>query len=154
MEIVNDEPLGNFRQRLLKAQNDQKENRGFSVNGVRILVVDDNRVNLKVFRGLLNESGAYIVEAESGQSCLDILEKESFDLIFLDHMMPEMDGIETFHIMQERKLCENIPVIMLTANAIVGDREKYLQEGFDDFLTKPIIPEELEKMILHHLMRE
>ena len=66
-------------------------------------------------------------------------------------MMPGMDGIETLHLMKENKLGGEIPVIMLTANAIVGDKERYLQEGFDDFISKPIIPGKLDKMILKHL---
>lgn len=153
-KIENDAPLGNFRERLIKAEKNLMEKNNFTAPDARILVVDDNRVNRKVFRGLLKETNMYIAEAESGQQCLDILEKETFDIIFLDHMMPEMDGIETFCVMKEKKLCETTPVIMLTANAIVGDKEKYLAEGFDDFLTKPIIPEQLEQMILHHLSKE
>ncbi len=153
-EVAKEEALGDFRQRLIKAQRSLKEKQSFTASDARILVVDDSRVNLKVFKGLLKETKMYIAEAESGQQCLDILEKESFDIVFLDHMMPEMDGIETFKKMRERKLCESTPVIMLTANAIVGDKEKYLAEGFDDFLTKPIIPEQLEQMILRHLPKE
>ncbi len=153
-EIVNDAPLGDFRGKLIAAQNSDVDRHGFTAPDVRVLVVDDNKINLKVFRSLLKETQMYIAEAESGQGCLDLLEKESFDIVFLDHMMPGLDGIETFRIMREKKLCENVPVIMLTANAIVGDREKYMAEGFDDFLTKPIIPEKLEQMILHHLPKD
>ena len=69
-------------------------------------------------------------------------------------MMPEMDGIETLHIMKEKELCENTPVIVLTANAIAGDRERYLAEGFDDFISKPVIPEALNAMLLKHLPDE
>lgn len=153
-EVVNDQPLGNFREKLIKAQSIADHRHNFTAPDVRLLVVDDNKINLKVFKGLLKETKMYIAEAESGKSCLDILEKEKFDIIFLDHMMPGLDGIETFRMMREKKLCEGIPVIMLTANAIVGDREKYMEEGFDDFLTKPIIPEKLEKMIMHYLPEE
>ena len=80
-----------------------------------------------------------------------MLREQSFDLIFLDHMMPEMDGIETLHAIREQKLCDEVPIVMLTANAIVGDREKYIEEGFDDFLSKPILPDQLDQMILRHL---
>ena len=69
-------------------------------------------------------------------------------------MMPEMDGIETLHIMKEKKLYENTPVIMLTANAIVGDRERYLAEGFDDFVSKPVIPQALNEVLLKYLPEE
>lgn len=153
-EIVNYEPLGNFRERFVSTERVLHGKYKFVAPDARILVVDDNRINLKVFKGLLKETQMYIEEAESGQACLDLLEKESFDMIFLDHMMPGLDGVETFRILRDKKLCEGVPVIMLTANAIVGDREKYLAEGFDDFLTKPIIPEKLNSMILRHLPEE
>ena len=80
-----------------------------------------------------------------------MLKTQDFDLVFLDHMMPEMDGIETLHVIRENKMCEDVPIIMLTANALVGDREKYISEGFDDFLSKPVISEKLDKMILKYL---
>ena len=66
-------------------------------------------------------------------------------------MMPEMDGIETLRCIQEEKLCEGIPIIMCTANAILGDRERSLEEGFHDFLTKPILPEQLDAMLRQYL---
>ena len=117
----------------------------------KVLIVDDYKINIKVFKGLLKQTKIQVCEATSGRECLELLEKQSFDLIFLDHMMPEMDGMETFQQMRSRKLCEGVPVIMLTANAIVGDKEKYLQEGFNDFLTKPIIVEQLDEMIMKYL---
>ncbi len=150
-DVTNEQPLGDFRDRLKKAQRREGDRHGFRAPSAKVLVVDDSKINLKVFKGLLKETQMQITEAESGEVCLQLLEKESFDLIFLDHMMPGLDGIETFRIMREKELCKQIPVIMLTANAIVGDRERYMEEGFDDFLTKPIIPEKLERMILRHL---
>ena len=72
-------------------------------------------------------------------------------MVFLDHMMPEMDGIETLNEIRAQKLCENVPIIMLTANAIVGEYEKYIKIGFDEFLSKPIIPEKLDAVILKYL---
>ena len=93
-------------------------------------------------------------EAESGRQCLEMLKKKAFDLVFLDHMMPEMDGIETLHEIKENELCENVPIIMLTANALVGDREKYISEGFDDFLAKPINVNFLDRMLRIHLPKD
>lgn len=150
-DIVEDKPLGDFRKRIEKAQSKDGERSSFVAPHARILVVDDNRINLKVFKSLLKETQMQITEVLSGKECLSMLKENTYDMIFLDHMMPEMDGVETFHVMREQKLCEGVPVVMLTANAIVGDREKYLAEGFDDFLTKPIIPEKLDQMILKHL---
>ena len=153
-QIVNSEPLGDFRGRLAQLAGETAGRICYTAPCARVLVVDDNKINLKVFKGLLKDTKMQIFDAISGNECLSMLRENTYDLIFLDHMMPEMDGIETFHIMQEEKLCEGVPVIMLTANAIVGDREKYLAEGFDDFLTKPILPDKLDRMILKHLAEE
>lgn len=150
-EILEEKPIGDFRKRLEIAQAKDGVRNSFVAPEAKVLVVDDNRINLKVFKGLLKETQMQITEAISGKECLALLRENAYDVIFLDHMMPEMDGIETFQVMREQKLCEGVPVIMLTANAIVGDREKYLEVGFDDFLTKPIMPEKLDQMILKHL---
>lgn len=149
--IVNREPLGDFRHRILEAGTAGEYQTTYVAPKARVLVVDDNKMNLKVFRNLLKQTQMQIFEAESGKECLDMLSRQSFDLIFLDHMMPEMDGMETLCIIREKKLCGETPIIMLTANAIIGDKEKYLKAGFDDFLSKPIIPDQLDKIILRHL---
>ena len=88
--------------------------------------------------------------------CLEKIQKKSYDLIFMDHMMPGMDGIETFEAMRNlpNNLSKNAPVIMLTANAIQGIRKKYQTVGFDDYLSKPIVPEKLEALLLQYLPRE
>lgn len=115
----------------------------------KILVVDDNQINLKVFAHLLKNRKMMIDQVDSGQKCLNMVTKLSYDIIFLDHMMPEMDGIETLHAMQqlEDSKCMDTPVIALTANAIVGAREKYLQDGFTDYLSKPVVPEKLDDIL-------
>lgn len=149
-KIMNPLPLGDFRKRIVEVE-EKKTTRKYYAPKARILVVDDNELNLKVFTNLLKHTRMQIVTAGSGKGCLEILQKETFDLIFLDHMMPGMDGIETFHILREKNLCPGIPVIMLTANNILGEKERYLQEGFDDFLSKPIIPDKLDNIVLKHL---
>lgn len=121
---------------------------------LKVLLVDDNSMNRKVFTMLLKSMGSIVEEAASGAECLELVVKNQYDVIFMDHMMPEMDGIETFHKMQEEGLGEGIPIIMLTANAIVGSKERYLKEGFHDFLSKPIIPEKLDKIIMQFLPEE
>lgn len=148
-KIVNAQPVGDFRERLLRAE--EEYHTDYIAPDVRILVVDDNRLNLKVFSNLLKQTRMQIYEAESGMECLELLKHHTFHMVFLDHMMPQMDGIETLHAIREQRLCDDVPIIMLTANAISGDRERYLQEGFHDFLSKPIIPDKLDKMILHYL---
>ncbi len=150
-KILDKEPLGDFRKRIDNAENKKQHQQEFTAPDARVLVVDDYPMNLKVFCGLLKQTEIQVCEATSGIECLELLREQKFDLIFLDHMMPDLDGIETFRYMREEKLCKNIPVIMLTANAIVGDRDKYMQEGFDDFLSKPILPEKLNQMLLKYL---
>lgn len=115
----------------------------------RVLVVDDVVVNLKVFTHLLAKSKLEIDTADGGQKAIEMAAEKKYDIIFLDHMMPGMDGIETLHVMKESKdnLNADTPVIMLTANAIDGIREQYINEGFDDYLSKPVNFNPLKDMI-------
>lgn len=152
--IVNDEPLGDFKERILRVSKEYDYQTGYMAPDAKILVVDDNDMNRKVFKGLLKQTGMQVHEAEGGISCLEMVKKYAFHMIFLDHMMPEMDGIETLQAMREQCLCPDTPVIMLTANAVVGAKEQYLQAGFHDFLTKPIMPDKLDNIILQYLPKE
>ncbi|MBQ9872394.1 MAG: response regulator [Eubacterium sp.] len=149
--IINSTPIGPYTREKLE-EGVRKES--FYVKDADILVVDDNDMNLKVAGGLLR---LYHVEADtanSGKKALEMARKKRYDLIFLDHMMPGMDGIETFHRMQKEDLVYDTPVICLTANAIAGVREKYLSEGFTDYLSKPIEIRELEKLLGAYLPKE
>ena len=119
----------------------------FDGTNIRILMVDDNRLNLKVASKLLTNYNFNIVEVTSGKECLDLIDKGgSFDLILLDDMMPEITGVETFNLLKQKEGF-NTPVVALTANAISGMREEYINLGFDDYLSKPISKDELEKII-------
>ncbi|MBQ8177389.1 MAG: response regulator [Oscillospiraceae bacterium] len=149
-KITDAEPLGNFRTEY-KRDIPDSVNESFTAPDAKVLVIDDNRMNLKVFSNLLKNTQIQISEAESGMQCIDMVKSKQFDIIFLDHMMPGMDGIETLHALRKDRLCEGVPVIMLTANAIAGDRERYINEGFDNFLSKPIDPDKLNKMVLYYL---
>lgn len=153
-KIVNREPLGDFRKRLQQATTQTGYQTKYIAPGASVLVVDDHAMNRKVFCELLKSTQIQISQAENGIKCLEMLEKERFDVIFLDHMMPEMDGVEAFHEIRRRNLCQGTPIIMLTANAIAGERDKYLKEGFDDFLSKPIIPQKLDDMVLKYLPKD
>ena len=126
------------------------------MNGKRILVVDDVEMNLKVVKGLLKETGMQIDTAISGRECLECIKENQYDIIFLDHMMPEMDGVETLQRIKELPDNPNAdkPVVMLTANAIIGAREEYLKEGFTDYLSKPIREKELDRTIKKYLPPE
>lgn len=117
----------------------------------KILIVDDNKINLKVAARLLESYKAKIECVESGFACLDrIKNKESYDLILMDDMMPKMSGVETLKKLKEIEGF-NTKVVALTANAIAGMKEKYLKEGFDDYLAKPIDKEELGKLMIKYL---
>ncbi len=122
----------------------------------RVLVVDDNPMNLMVFKSLLKQTRVKIDEAGSGAKGIALTRENLYDMIFLDHMMPEKDGIETLHELKGQEDNPNLktPTVCLTANAISGAREQYIGEGFDDYLTKPIDSEKLERMLIHYLPEE
>ncbi len=113
-----------------------------------ILIVDDNKLNIKVANRLLGAYKFNIDTTTSGKDCVyKVKEGKHYDMIFLDHMMPEMDGIETLHIIRKLEGYDLPPIVALTANAITGMKEMYLKEGFDEYLSKPINISELNKLI-------
>ena len=113
-----------------------------------ILVVDDNPMNLNVLKGLLKATKVFVTTADSGEEAIDKLKDNDYDVVFLDHMMPGLDGIETLAIIREFK--PDIPVYALTANSVAGE-DFYLSKGFNGFLGKPVDGEALEKTIMKHL---
>ena len=150
-EIVDDTPIGPMEE--VSVETDAGYHQSFVAPNARILMVDDNDLNRRVFVGLLKATKMQIDEAASGKECLEKVQNTKYDIIFLDHMMPEMDGIETLHIMKTLGdfPSKNAPVVVLTANAIVGAKEKYLEEGFDAFLAKPIDYKKLEALTVELL---
>lgn len=155
--IVCDEPTGDFETiRSRREQNLSQKRQTFEAPEARVLVVDDNSMNLTVFQSLLKRTKMKITTADSGKKCLELVKKEPYHIIFMDHMMPEMDGIETLHEIQKMTDFPNqdTPVIVLTANALSGAREGYLKEGFVDFLTKPIDGDLLEQTCAKYLPPE
>lgn len=128
----------------------------FTAPEARILVVDDVSVNLKVFANLVKEYKIQIDTVLSGQECLTLTKQKEYDIIFMDHMMPEMDGIETLSNMKTdvENRNRNTTVIMLTANALIGMKEMYLEKGFTDYLSKPIVHAKLDKLIKRYLPDE
>lgn len=115
----------------------------------RILAVDDNSVNLRVFVGLMKPYRTHIDTAFSGAKAIELVKNNDYDLIFMDHMMPDMDGVEAMQAI--RKLGVKAKIIVLTANAISGVKDKYIEVGFDDYLSKPIIMTELDNMLYSYL---
>ena len=121
-----------------------------------ILIVDDNQMNLKVASGLLRPYQIKIMTADSGKAAIELLKEKTFDMIFMDHMMPGMDGVEAMKKIKDMKdgPCANTPIIVLTANAVEGSKEKYLEDGFDGYLSKPIESEKLYDTIRELVQRE
>jgi len=124
-----------------------------AVNSGRVLIVDDNLLNLEVASGIMELMGMTTRTAESGMECLEILENgEMPDIIFLDYMMPEMDGLQTMKKIRGLEgSVSKAPIVLLTANAVVGVKEEMINEGFDDFLSKPIEIEELQRILIKFL---
>lgn len=122
----------------------------FIAPGAKILLVDDNAINRKVFVNLLKPMQMEITEADSGKACIELVKQHRYDIIFMDHMMPELDGLDTFEIMKAMpdNKSKDTPVVMLTANAMTGANEIYKKAGFKSMLTKPLNPSKLEKKIL------
>ena len=153
-KVVSWDPIGDFEEAFKRSLRERKNYREkFTAPGARVLVVDDTPVNLTVFANLLKHTELQIDTAQSGDECIALFTKKHYDVIFLDHMMPDKDGIETLKEMKTISDTPNTgtPVICLTANAISGMREMYKNAGFDDYLTKPIDAERLEMMLLQYL---
>ena len=156
-KIINNKPVGSFESIRSSQPLTSAVNYGsFEAPGANILTVDDNVMNLMVFTSFLKVTKMNIVTAKSGQECLELVKEQPFHIIFMDHLMPEIDGVETLHEIQKIKGSPNekTPVIALTANAGVGVKEYFLEEGFADFLSKPIDSARLEQMIVAYLPEE
>ena len=118
--------------------------------GRKVLIVDDNKINLKVASRLLENYRLDITTVESGALCIDKVNSNTYDLILMDDMMPNMSGVETLHKLKEIDGFAT-PVVALTANAVTGMKEKYLNDGFDDYLAKPINRDELNNIVAKYL---
>lgn len=124
----------------------------FTLHGVQALIVDDNSINLMVGSELFRSYGMEVIAVESGQEALEACHTASFDLIFMDHMMPGMDGIETTRLIRARKgPNKNTPIIALTANVVNSMKDQYLDNGMNDFISKPIEMTELNRALLQWL---
>jgi len=121
--------------------------------GINILVVDDEKLIRSVIKDYLENENMNVLEAENGLEALRIFKEEKIDLIILDIMMPKMDGVETLNKLKEINNF-NIPVIALTADAMEGTKEKYISAGFNDYLSKPINKEELNKVLNRYIQGE
>ena len=147
-------PVGDYEETFKRSVSERQSYRErFTAPYARLLVVDDTPVNLSVFKSLLKRTKVQIDAAGSGDEGILFYKQKHYDVIFLDHMMPDKDGIETLKEMKEigETLNRETPVVCLTANAISGMREMYINAGFDDYLTKPIDPDRLETLLLRYI---
>ena len=150
-EIVDKSKIINFNSYKAKKKTVDEH---FDGSKYEILLVDDNLLNLKVAEKLLKPYKFNITSVKSGLECLSYTKNKKFDLILLDHMMPEMDGIHTLYNLKKRAHGFETPVVVLTANVIEGSKEMYLREGFSDYLSKPINQVELDRILREQLKIE
>lgn len=151
--IADGSPAGRIR--IDAAQGGYDYRRTFEAPDAKLLAVDDLPVNLRIIEKMLEGTRMSVTTAGSGEKCLELCAQKRFDIILMDHMMPVMDGVETLaRLRAECPLNDGVPVIMLTANALAGAREQYMDKGFADYLSKPVRGEKLDDMVRKHLPEE
>ena len=155
-KVIDATPIKNVESSLIQSRNTAAKTNKFTAEKANILVVDDNTVNLSLMKGLLKRTLINVDTASSGKQALELSKEKAYDLIFMDHMMPEMDGVETLNLLREDMSNPNhdATVIALTANAISGCREQYLEYGFDDYFSKPIQADKLDELLIRMLPQE
>lgn len=152
-KIIDKTGIGDFAGSYERIRTVEKYSASFIAPNAHVLVVDDNAVNLKVMKGLLKPLKINVTACTSGTEALEIMEKRRFDIVFLDHMMSDMDGIETLREakMRSTNMCHDSKFIVLTANAMLGIKEEYIKAGFDDYISKPVNSKLLEAMLFDYL---
>ncbi|WP_300802415.1 DegV family protein [uncultured Acetatifactor sp.] len=156
-DIISERELGTFTlTSRMKVHEGEQYRHSFEAPGAHVLVVDDNEMNLMVVRKLLSDTKVQIDTASSGAECLRLTQYQHYDCILMDHLMPEMDGIECLHALHSQPggLCQDVPVIALTANAGSDNQQIYRKEGFSGYLPKPISGALLEAAVLSILPKE
>lgn len=148
--VANAKPLGNMDMLTRKLEKNTLHP-GFSAPDARLLAVDDNSMNLELYRGVLKDTKIQIDTAINGVEALELISQYKYDIIILDHMMPLMDGMETLKTIKKQNLCSDVPIIVITANAVSGEKSVYLNAGFDDYLSKPVSARQLLDTVKKHL---
>lgn len=143
-KVIDDMRIGN-----LFIESKFSDDKAYDFSNKKVLVVDDNKINLKLAERLLSQFNMNIKTAENGKECIDLVKNNSYDIILLDHMMPELDGVATVHILRESGI--TTPVIALTANSYTGSKDNYIKEGFTDYLAKPIRYKDLYRLLAKYL---
>ena len=150
LRVTDPEPVGKYEEKRKSVLSHDEEAHIYAPKA-RILITDDNGMNLKVAINFMKIFGINPVTCSSGAETVELMRKEKFDIVFLDHMMPNMDGIETLKILKDEDLLGGAVVIALTANAVVGAEAQYLSAGFDGYLSKPITVNDIEKTLKKYL---
>ncbi len=155
--IIDKTPIISLDNALKKDKYEQKSSstNAYTAPDASILIVDDNSMNLTLMGALLKRTNIKLDLVESGRDALTACQSKKYDIIFMDHMMPEMDGIETLQqLRKEPGPNQDSVVIALTANAVAGCREMYLEHGFNDYFAKPVVAAKLDELILNYLPKE
>ena len=154
-KVVKKEPIGDFS-KAVKHYLDHIETDEVVLYApdANVLVVDDNAMNLEVMEGLLGDTKIKVDLAISGDECIEKVSEKKYDLILLDQMMPGMNGEETLIKMNEMDILKGTPVIALTADAIIGAKDNYLQKGFNDYISKPVKYSVLEQVLKEYIPKE
>ena len=150
-QVADWEEIGDFKEKYREYLNSLKKyHESFRAPDAEILVVDDTAINLSVVKGLLKSTQIKVDTADSGRQTLEKVTKKKYDAIFIDHRMPDMDGLQTLAAMKslDGNLNEGVPCIALTANAGAGARDEYIAAGFDDYLSKPVDGQKLEELLM------
>ena len=156
-DVVSDEPLGDIMEKYNQnARMMETYKEKLFAPEARLLFVDDTVMNLEVVKGLLKNTLIKLDTVLSGEEALEMVKKKTYDILFIDHRMPRMDGLETLEALNNMTDNKSLgkPCIALTANAISGAKEMYLEAGFTDYLSKPVSPDKLEEMIRKYLPKE
>ncbi len=154
-KVISDEAIGDYRDRFEDSIRSMEVHREkLHAPSAELLVVDDTPMNIKVVRHFLKDTGIKIDSADNGDDAIRLAAEKKYDIILMDQRMPGMDGTTAMRRIKKGSLNEKTPFICLTADAVVGARERYISEGFEDYLTKPIENDALEEMICHYLPAE
>ncbi|MBQ3645514.1 MAG: response regulator, partial [Synergistaceae bacterium] len=155
--VISDEPIGNFHEKFDRHVHTMRAyQESFKAPDAKILVVDDTEMNLTVIEGLLSKTEINLDTASGGLEALELTKKSKYDLILMDQRMPIMDGTQTMNAIktQDDGLNRDTPIICLTADAVSGARNKYLEQGFTDYLSKPVESSTLEKALMEYLPKD
>ncbi len=154
-DITDVTPVGDYEEHITARRIEKKQDKYLYAPDARILVIDDRPMNLAVVRGFLKNSGMVIDGASSGEEGILLMRANHYDIVFFDHMMPGLDGIETYHrCLKEGILSNDFPAVMMTANAIEGTGNEYFEAGFCDYISKPFTSDELTQILARYLPQD